>query len=67
MKQATHQFQKLFFLCSESLACNAEKNTTVEERKKRMNIANFINIYIEIYIPLLHVTRMTQSKSDSIN
>ena len=34
MKQATHQFQKLFFLCLEILACNAEKNTTVEEKKK---------------------------------
>ena len=49
IKQATHQFQKLIFLCSKSLACNVEKNTTVEERKKRMNIANFINIYRNIY------------------
>ena len=43
------------------------KNTTVEDNKKRMNMANFINIYIQIYIPILYVTRMTQNKNDSIN
>ena len=36
-----------------------------------MNIANFINIYtciyIEIYMPMLYVTRMTQNKNDSRN
>ena len=36
-----------------------------------MNIANFINIYIYIYIqtyiPILYVTRMTRNKNDSIN
>ena len=34
-----------------------------------MNIAYFINIYIymEIYIPILHVMRMTQNENDSIN
>ena len=31
-----------------------------------MNIANFINIYIQIYIPILYVTRMTQNKNNSI-
>ena len=43
------------------------KNITVEDNEKRMNIANFINIYINIYIPILYVTRMTQNKNDSIN
>ena len=43
------------------------KNITVEDNKKRMNMANFINIYIQIYIPILYVTRMTQNKNDSIN
>ena len=43
------------------------KNITVEDNKKRINIANFINIYIDIYIPILYVTRMTQNKNDSIN
>ena len=40
------------------------KNTTAEDNKKRMNIANFINIYIytQIYMPILYVTRMTQNK-----
>ena len=42
------------------------KNITVEDNKKRMNMANFINIYIQIYIPILYVTRMTQNKDDSI-
>ena len=31
-----------------------------------MNIANFINIETNIYIPILYVTRMTQNKNDSI-
>ena len=48
-----------------SMQCR--KNTTVEDNKKRMNIANFINIYIQIYRPILYVTRMTQNKNDSIN
>ena len=30
------------------LACKAEKNITVEDNKKRMNIANFINISTNI-------------------
>ena len=39
----------------------------VEDNKKRINIANSINIYIQIYIPILYVTRMIQNKNDSIN
>ena len=66
MKQSTHQFHKIFFHISKCLACNAKKTTTVEDNKKRMNIANFM-VYIEIYIPILYVTRMTQSKIDLIN
>ena len=47
------------------------KNITVEDNKKRMNIASFINIYIlyiyiyiytQINIPILYVTRMTKKK-----
>ena len=30
-----------------------KKNTTAEDNKKRMNIANIMNIYIYIYIPIL--------------
>ena len=67
MKQSTRKFNKIFFRISKCLACNAEKNITVEDNKKRMNIANFINIYIQIYIPILYVMRMTQNKNDSIN
>ena len=40
--------QNIFHI-SKCLACNAEKNITVEDNKKRMNIANFINIYTNIY------------------
>ena len=64
MKQSTHQFNK-------EMQCR--KNTAVEDNKIIiiiiiiMNIANFINIYIQIYIPILYVTRMTQNKNDSIN
>ena len=45
------------------------KKSTVEENKKRMNIANFTNIYTNIYmyIPMSYVTRITQNKNDSIN
>ena len=39
-----------------SMQCR--KNITVEDNKKRINITNFINIY---------VTRMIQNKNDSIN
>ena len=48
INQSTHQFHKIFFHISKFLAFNAEKNITVEENKKRMNIVNFINIYINI-------------------
>ena len=42
-------FAKYLFISQNcNLACNAEKNTTVEDNKKRRNIANFINIYIYI-------------------
>ena len=47
-----------------SIQCR--NNITVENNKKRMNIANFMNIYIQIYIPILYVMRMTQNKNDSI-
>ena len=49
MKQLTHHFHKIFFHISKRLTCNAEKNITVEDTKKRMNIANFINEYMQIY------------------
>ena len=48
INQLTHQFHKIFFHISKCLACNAEKNITAEDNKKRMNIANFINIYTNI-------------------
>ena len=46
MKQSTRQFHKTFFHISKCLACNAEKNVTVEDNKKGMNRANFTNIYL---------------------
>ena len=53
-----------------SMQCR--KNITVEDNKKIMNIANFINIYTHvyiyyIYIPILYVIRMTQNKNNLIN
>ena len=42
-------------------------NITVEDNKKRMNITNYINVYTNIHIPILYVTKMTQSKNDSVN
>ena len=37
------------FPISKCFTCNREKNITVEDNKKIMNIANFINIYTNIY------------------
>ena len=51
-----------------SMQCR--KNITVKDnKKKRINITNFINIYTNIYsyIICLYVTRMIQNKNDSIN
>ena len=48
MKQSTHQFHKIFFHISKFLACNAEKTLQLKITKK-MNIANFLNIYTNIY------------------
>ena len=48
-----------------SMQCR--KNITVADNKKRMNIANFINIYTNIYTYIICDERMTQNKNDSIN
>ena len=44
-----------------SMQCR--KNITAEDNKKRMNITNFTNIYRQIYIPTLYVTKITQNKN----
>ena len=49
MKHLTRQFHKIFFHISKCLVCNAEKNITAEDNKKKMNITNFINTYTNIY------------------
>ena len=50
MKQSTRQFHKIFFHISKCLACNAEKALQLKITKENeMNIANFINIYTNIY------------------
>ena len=51
MKESTRQFQKIliFFHISKCLACNAEKNITVEDNKKTMNTTNFRKIYTNLY------------------
>ena len=45
-----------------SIQCR--NNITVKDNKNRMNIANFINIYTNIYIPILYVTKMIQNKNN---
>ena len=42
-----------------------QKKIITVENKKRMNIANFINIYTNIYT-ILYAMKMTQNKNDSI-
>ena len=49
MKLSTHQFHKIFFHISKCLAYNAEKTLELKITKKRMNMANFINVYTNIY------------------
>ena len=49
MKRSSHQFHKIFFHISKCLACTAEKTLLLKITKKRMNIANFMNIYTNIY------------------
>ena len=49
MKQSTRQFHKIFFSNLKMFSMQCRKNTTVGDNKKRMNIANFINIYTNIY------------------
>ena len=44
IKQSAHQFHKTFFHISKCLAGNAEK-TLKWKITKKMNMANFINIY----------------------
>ena len=62
MKQSTHQFHYLKMF---NMQCR--KNITVEDNKKRMNITNFTNIYIQIYIPTINLRKLSQNKNDSIN
>ena len=40
-----------------SMQCR--KIITVEDNKKQMNITNFINIYKNVYISILYMTKMT--------
>ena len=47
-----------------SMQCR--KNITVEDNKKRMNIANFMKIYANILL-VLYAMIMTQNENDSIN
>ena len=49
MKQSTHQFHKMFFHSSKCLACIAEKTLPLKITKNEY-IANFVNIYTNIYI-----------------
>ena len=49
MKQSTHQFHKMFFHISKCLACIAEKTLPLKITKNEY-IANFVNIYTNIYI-----------------
>ena len=48
-----------------SMQCR--KSITIKDNKKRMNITKFINIYTNIYVPIVYMKKMTQNKNDSIN
>ena len=58
MKQSTRQFHKIFFRISKCLAYNAEKALQFKI-KERMNIANVIKMYTNIY------TYITCDENDS--
>ena len=58
MKQSTHQFHERFFHISKCLAFNAVKT---------IQLKITIYTYIQIYMPISYVTRMTQNKNDPIN
>ena len=49
ISQSTLQFHKIFYHISKCLACNAEKTLQLKITKNRMNIAEFMNMYINIY------------------
>ena len=61
LKRSTRRFHKTVFHISKFLACNAEKKNIIDEDNKKMNIAIFINIYTNIYIPILYVTTLAQN------
>ena len=67
MKQSTRQYHKIFFYilisqCRLAISYrNAEKLLQLKIKKKKKkekgaNIANFINIYTQVYILILYVT-----------
>ena len=59
MNQSTLQSHKIFLHISKCLPCNTERNITVEDKKKKNNKANFINMYTNIY------TYIVSDKNDS--
>ena len=65
MKQSTHQFHKIFFHISKCLACNAQKSLQLKN-KKRVNIANFINIYANIHTYIIRDENDSQDFKISI-
>ena len=66
LKQSTRQFHKIFFNISKCLACTSEKTLQLKITKNKW-ISLTWKMYVQIYIPILYVTRMTQNKIDSIN
>ena len=66
LEQSTRQFHN-FFSYLKMFRIQCRKNIAAEDNKKIMNIAYFINIYTNICIPILYVTRMTQNKNNLIN
>ena len=59
---SNHIFNKCFFSYLKMFSTQCGKNIKAEDNKKTMNVANFINIYTNIYIPALYVMIMTQNK-----
>ena len=62
MSQNIFSYLKIF--------CMQCRKNTVEDSQKGMNITNlymYIEIYIQVHIPILYVTKIIQNKTDSIN
>ena len=66
MKQSTRQFHKIFVNISKLSSMQCRKKLQSKTTKKRMNIANFMNIYTNIFTYII-CDEITQNNNDSKN